>query len=477
MPDPLTAEVLAGPSGAEIGAFFDFDGTVIHGYSGAVFLRHRLQRGQVNPLELARALHIGLTVTDVQEKYDQFLTAGFRTWQGRSVDEMEELGQRLFVQQIAATIYPDAWELVQAHLRRGHTVALASSASRFQVEPVAAELGIEHVVCTVLEDEDGILTGRVIGRVAAGEGKAEAVRRFASEHGVDLDESYGYANGDEDIAFLEAVGRPRPVNPEAKLEQHASERGWPTRRLGDRGRPGLVSVARSVAAFGGMGAAVGVGVGLGLLNRSRRQAVDLSVSLYGDVGLALAGIDVQVVRGQDHLWAHRPAVFIFNHQSNGDALVLAKLLRGGFTGVAKKEVANQPIGGQFMRLAGVAFIDRSDSQAARAALEPAVERLRSGTSLVMAPEGTRAKTARLGRFKKGAFHVAAQAEVPVVPIVMRDVARYMGRSARTFRGGTVRVVVLPPVLPQRWRPDEFGDRVAEVEASVRAVLDDWPGPA
>ncbi len=233
----LTAEVLADSSGPAIGAFFDFDGTIIHGFSGGAFFRHRLRRGQVNPVDLARALHIGLTVSDVQEKYDQFLAEGFRTWRGRSVDEMEELGERLFAEAIAASIFPDAVALIRAHLHKGHTVALASSASRYQIEPAAAELGVEHVLCTRLEEKNGVLTGGIVGRVAAGEGKAEAAREFAREHDVDLAASYGYANGDEDIPFLEAVGRPRPLNPEGALARHAAKRGWPARRLSGGGAP------------------------------------------------------------------------------------------------------------------------------------------------------------------------------------------------------------------------------------------------
>jgi len=74
---------------------------------------------------------------------------------------------------------------------------------------------------------------------------------------------------------------------------------------------------------------------------------------------------------------------------------LAKLLRGGFTAVAKKEAASIPGFGAAFRLADVAFVDRSDTTAARAALEPAVQRLRDGISLVIAPEGTRSATPAL----------------------------------------------------------------------------------
>ena len=78
------------------------------------------------------------------------------------------------------------------------------------------------------------------------------------------------------------------------------------------------------------------------------------------------------VRGAEHLESARPAVFLFNHQSQLDVLILAKLLRGGFTGVAKKEAANVPAFGLMFRLADMAFVDRGNTTQAKAALAPAV---------------------------------------------------------------------------------------------------------
>ena len=101
-------------------------------------------------------------------------------------DQLSELGERLFVQRIAGTIRPQARSIVKAHQRMGHTVVLASAATHFQVDPVARDLGVPNVLCSELESEDGVLTGRVRGKLLWGEPKAQAVRRFAREHDVDL---------------------------------------------------------------------------------------------------------------------------------------------------------------------------------------------------------------------------------------------------------------------------------------------------
>ena len=215
----------------------------------------------------------------------------------------------------------------------------------------------------------------------------------------------------------------------------AAEKGWPVVRFRPRG-PGRAAAGR--AHRGGRGRddrRVRRGCRAGRAERlPPRRASTSGISLAGELGTALAGVRLDV-RGAEHLESARPAVFLFNHQSQLDVLILAKLLRGGFTGVAKKEAANVPAFGLMFRLADVAFVDRGNTAQAKAALAPAVARLREGISLVMAPEGTRSATPALGPFKKGAFHVAMQAGVPIVPIVIRNAGELMWRGCVDHPGG------------------------------------------
>ncbi|MGY1714096.1 HAD-IB family hydrolase [Geodermatophilus sp. SYSU D01106] len=473
--EQLVADVEAAPPGPRIGAFFDFDGTVIDGYSLAAFARHHLRSLEVTPNSLGELLLNGLRGVTTEEDFERFTVAGMRAWAGRSEDELLELGERLFVQGIAGSLYPEAWRLVTAHLNAGHTVVLASSATRFQVEPAARALGVEHVLVSPVEIVDGVCTGRPGGPLLWRKGKAAAVRAFAEEHGIDLLQSYAYSNGDEDVPFLRTVGRARALNPGRGLVAAARHYSWPVARFRRRGSTSPVDLARTVAGIGGMLGGFATGVAVGALGGSRREAVDLGITLAGELGSAIAGVRVDV-QGAEHL-ATRPAVFLFNHQSQLDVLVLAKMLRGGFTAVAKKELANTPGFGLAFRLADVAFVDRADSGQARKALEPAVQRLRDGISLVIAPEGTRSVTPTLGPFKKGAFHVAMQAGVPIVPIVLRNTGELMWRGATTVSPGVVQVRVLPPIPTEGWTAEEIGDRVAEVHDLYVRTLADWGGRA
>jgi HAD superfamily hydrolase (TIGR01490 family) len=472
--EQLIADVEAGPEGARVGSFIDFDGTLIDGYSLSAFARHHLRSLQIAPADLGGMLLTGLRGVTTEEDFERFTVLSMRAWAGRSEDELAELGERLFVQGISGSLYPEAWRLVEAHRRAGHTVVLASSATRFQVEPAARAMGVEYILVSPVEMVNGICTGRPGGPLLWRAGKAAAVRAFAGEHDIDLPESYAYSNGNEDVPFLRTAGRARALNPGRDLEAAARHYGWPIARFRSRGRPGVRDIARTAAGVAGMIGGFTMGAGLGAVTGSRREAVDLGTTLAGELGSVLAGVRLDV-RGAEHL-ATRPAVFVFNHQSQLDVLILAKLLRGGFTGVAKKELANSPGFGLMFRLADVAFVDRHSTTQARKALEPAVQKLRNGISLAIAPEGTRSATPALGPFKKGAFHVAMQAGVPIVPIVIRNAGELMWRGARTIHAGTVQIAVLPPIRTTGWVAGELDKHVQQVRVQYLATLANWPTP-
>src|SRR5215510_4990363 len=228
--DLITA-VEAGPKGPHIGAFFDFDGTLIDGYSLSAFARYHLRSLEVTPADLGRMLLTGIRGVTSEEDFEQFTVLSMRTWAGRSEDELAELGERLFVQGISGSLYPEGWRLVEAHQWAGHTVVLASSATRFQVEPAARAMGVSHILVSPVEIVNGIATGRPGGPLLWRAGKAAAVRTFAEKHGIDLQQSYAYSNGDEDVPFLRTAGRSRAINPGRHLAEAARHYGWPVARF------------------------------------------------------------------------------------------------------------------------------------------------------------------------------------------------------------------------------------------------------
>jgi len=306
--------------------------------------------------------------------------------------------------------------------------------------------------------------------VPTGEGKLTAVRTFGKDHHFDLADSYFYTDAAEDLPLLEAVGKPRVVNPDDKLAMIAGEKNWPIRRYSSRGRPGIMDVVRTGLGYGAMiGSALIAGLPTWLLTGSSRQARNVTISTWGDVGAALTGITLNV-EGEEHIWTHRPAIFIFNHQSSLDVLIGAKLLRRDLTGLAKKEVRNNPILGPFFAAAGIVLIDRSSHGNAMKTLEPVVEAINSGISLGLAPEGTRSASNKLGPFKKGAFHMAMQTGVPIVPVVIINAGEALPKGAVIIRPSTVDVKVLPPVMTGDWKPETIDEHVAEVRGMFLDAL-------
>ena len=473
--DKLLEQIGHGPKGPHIAAIFDFDGTLIDGYSATALYAHRLRNFEVGAAEAVRTVRATLGGTLTEAEFTELIAGGVRGWQGRLEEDLIELGERLFAQEVAGSLFHEAWRLVKAHQRRGHTIIIATSATRLQVLPLANELGVEHVLCTRLERDNGVLTGRIEGRPLWGEGKAAAVRAFADEHAIDLANSHAYANGNEDIPLLESVGTPHPVNPQPELATVAARSGWPALEFGtSRHRLDPTPAARTAAMYGSLFAAAGAGIALGVLRGDRRLGVDLATSVFGDVAGALGDLRLEVI-GEHHVWSQRPAVFFINHQSTLiDFVVTSRLLRHGFTAVAKKELQRTPLIGQLFSMAGVAFVDRADRNSAVESLRPAVDTLKMGTSVVMAPEGTRSLTPRLGPFKKGGFHLAAQAGVPIVPIVIRNAGEIMWRGAKTAKSGTIQVVVHPPIPTEGWTTDDIDGAVHDVRQLYLDTLDDWP---
>src|SRR5207253_3106320 len=142
-----------------------------------------------------------------------------------------------------------------------------------------------------------------------------------------------------------------------------------------------------------------VSAGVGVVRRDKRAALNLAAGRWFDVMFGLNGVKLNVV-GEEHLWSHRPAVFIFNHRNQFDPFIAASLVRKDFTGVAKKELERDPIVGTLGRVADVAFVDRGDTTRAVDALKPLEEMMKTkGLSIMSAPEGTRVIGDRAGKFK------------------------------------------------------------------------------
>jgi putative phosphoserine phosphatase/1-acylglycerol-3-phosphate O-acyltransferase len=466
----ITREVDESPAGPHIGAFFDLDRTLVAGFSVFTFLLDALLSGRVGPTGVSQFMRAAAAFQLGRTGFSGFVSETLTLLGGASETDFESLAERVFAERLAGDVFPEARALVRAHQRKGHTLAIVSSATRYQAEPLARDLGIPHVLCTRLEVENGRFTGRIVKPTCYGEGKLLAARTLSLARGVELAESWFYTDSDEDLPLLEAVGQPRPTNPNSRLAALATRRGWPARTFYTRGTPGVMDVVRTSLAVGSFFSSVLLALPVMALDGDTRRWANIAATTWGELGTALAGIDVQVT-GEEHLWSARPAVFVFNHQSAVDVLLLCKLLRRDFVAISKQEVRQNPIFGPLFALAGTVFIDRFNHVRAVEALKPAIDALRSGLSIAIAPEGTRMPTPRLGRFKKGAFHIAMAAGVPIVPLVIRNAGDALPKHGVVLRPSQVEVVVHPPIPTTGWRHEDLERHVADVHRLYAETLD------
>ncbi len=152
-----------------------------------------------------------------------------------------------------------------------------------------------------------------------------------------------------------------------------------------------------------------------------------------------------VAHGHEHLRPGGPYVFVANHLSHVDivALFVALPIDVGF--LAKKELRMVPFLGQAMIAGGHVFVDRKKHTSALQAMNAAAAEVRAGASLVIFPEGTRGMRDEIQPFKKGGFHLARAAGVPVVPVGLRGTRAILGRDRYTIRPGTVHVHIGRPI--------------------------------
>ncbi|QBJ97900.1 HAD-IB family hydrolase [Rhodococcus sp. ABRD24] len=462
--------IAAAPSGPTTLAAFDLDGTLISGYTASVVYRERLRNMDISLAELLRTTGAAFDTQFRGADVGRLMEIAVQALRGRQDDELREWGQRLFRQEIGSMIFPEVRRLIEAHREAGHRIVMATSATTYQAEAVAADLGIGEVLCTRPEVVDGMLTGKLASRTLWGDAKADALYEFAHDVGTPLSEAFAYSNGVEDVPMLGSVGRPVALNPDRKLAGIARTEGWLSVNLPRPARGATpIATLRTAGALSAFVGATALGVTAGVLTGSRRNAANVVGTIGPDLALAICGIDVKVV-GEDNAWRERPAVFMFNHQSSLDLLVVGKVVRRDATGVAKKEAARDPRFAGVGMLLDVAYVDRADSVKARAALAPAVDKLRGGTSIAIAPEGTRSPTPRLGRFKKGGFHLAMQAQVPIVPIVIHNAGDLMWRNSFIAHPGTVYVEVLEPISTKGWKVKDLDKHIADVRDQFDEVL-------
>ena len=445
--------------GPHITAFFDMDRTLINDFSAKKFMTSRLFSGKTTAKEYLTQFATALVFASGNRDFEMLTKIAALGVKGIKESEFVELGKSVFTEYLEETIYPESRELITKHMAKGHKVVIISAATSYQIKPVAKALGVKDVYATEMELRKGKFTGRV-SEMCWGEGKARAARKFAKKNTIDLTKSYFYTDSIEDYPLMKIVGKPVATNPDQKLSQMAFENNWPILRFEEPVEKPMINGFRTALAAASIYPSAMKGILKGAITMSRQEAANTTFSSIGDLGSKLAGLDI-AVKGKHNLEEIRPAVFCFNHQSAADFFIVMKLIRHDFTGIAKKELERTPFGPIFKAL-GAIYVDRSNKAKAIEAMIPAVDALKNGVSVAIAPEGTRSGSKTLGPFKKGAFHLAMQAGVPIIPIVIKNAYMAMPKGTSMFKPTHIEVVVLDPVDTSLWKLKNINKHIEDV---------------
>jgi 1-acyl-sn-glycerol-3-phosphate acyltransferase len=187
--------------------------------------------------------------------------------------------------------------------------------------------------------------------------------------------------------------------------------------------------------------------------------------------LLLSGVRVRV-KGLELLDPKQAYVFVSNHRSYLDTAAMFIYTGRRIGLLAKKELLKVPVLGVGMGFVNVMAIDRSNRESAIRTTEAAAQRIKSGVSFAVFVEGTRAKPGELLPFKKGAFYMARQAGVPVVPVAIKNSDVLMGKGTGEARSGVIELVFMKPIDTVGLTSDEDIERlIATVHALIEKELE------
>jgi 1-acyl-sn-glycerol-3-phosphate acyltransferase len=204
-----------------------------------------------------------------------------------------------------------------------------------------------------------------------------------------------------------------------------------------------------------------------MFRRVPREECTRRLRAWADRVVQHTEIDVHV-HGLEHVDPAQPYVVMSNHQSHYDIFVLFKAFPGVFRMVSKVELARVPVLGGAMQEAEFVFLDRGDHAHAREALRVAADRVRSGLSVWIAPEGTQSKDGRLLPFKKGGFILALETGVPILPVTVEGTRHVLPAKTMRVRSGQRVDVTFHAPIPT----SEYGfARRDELIARVRGAVD------
>jgi HAD superfamily hydrolase (TIGR01490 family) len=210
-------------------AFFDVDNTILRGSSSFLFGKAAFKRKFFSRRDFwnfawhqARFIARGESAKTMNEIKDRAL--GLIA--NHHAKELTDLTDEVYDDYISPKLWPETVRLAQEHISLGREVWLITAAPLEIAEVIAHRLGLTGGLGTIVEQVDGVLTGKLVGKPLHGKAKYKAMKHLAKERNISLKRSYAYSDSHNDLPMLTHVGHPVAVNPDKILKTHAIAAGW-----------------------------------------------------------------------------------------------------------------------------------------------------------------------------------------------------------------------------------------------------------
>jgi HAD superfamily hydrolase (TIGR01490 family) len=209
------------------GALFDVDKTLISVNTARLYVQWRMQRQEMGLHDYARLMQTLVRYTFGTLEPEGAAREAFRTVIGYPEAQMRDECLDWYRKSVRKHISERGRREVERCQAAGHVCAILSASTPYVTQPLADELGIEHLICTRPEVENGAFTGGWEPPLCYGPGKVTRAQAWADRHEVDLGLSSFYTDSISDLPMLERVGSPRIINPDPRLHLLARWRGYP----------------------------------------------------------------------------------------------------------------------------------------------------------------------------------------------------------------------------------------------------------
>jgi HAD superfamily hydrolase (TIGR01490 family) len=207
-------------------AFFDLDDTLIRANSGKLLVRGAYEKGMMSLPDLIKALWLSF-LYKFRLMDSEKIIAGMLKWLDRVPEKrVSDLSSEVFEKHMLHAIPENARSEIKMHKDRNAAVVILSSALSPVCQVVAGHLEMDDVICTQIETDGGLYTGRTAGKLCFGNEKVSRLKEYCEKNNCKVEQAWYYGDSFSDIPVLQIVGNPVCVNPDKKLQKAANKNSW-----------------------------------------------------------------------------------------------------------------------------------------------------------------------------------------------------------------------------------------------------------